>query len=122
MPAIGAPVGRRLRLIYTISALFAGVAGALLAQTTQFVGIDVLSFNRSADILIMLVIGGIGWLYGGLLGATLFIVTQDVLANINPIYWQFWLGLILVLLVFFAPGGLVGTLLDFCAGLRKVPT
>ena len=122
MPAIGAPVGRRLRLIYTISSLFAGVAGALLAQTTQFVGIDVLSFNRSADILIMLVIGGIGWLYGGLVGATLFIVVQDVLANINPIYWQFWLGLILVLLVFFAPGGLVGALLDFRPSMRKMQT
>ena len=70
----------------------------------------------------MLVIGGIGWLYGGLVGATLFIVVQDVLANINPIYWQFWLGLILVLLVFFAPGGLVGALLDFRLSMRKMQT
>jgi branched-chain amino acid transport system permease protein len=119
MPAIGAPVRQRLRMIYTISSFFAGIAGALLAQTTQFVGIDVLSFNRSADIVIMLVIGGVGWLYGGLVGATLFIVVQDILANINPIYWQFWLGLILVLLVFFAPGGLVGTLTEFYLGARK---
>jgi branched-chain amino acid transport system permease protein len=118
MSAIGAPVRRRLRTIYTISSFFAGIAGALLAQTTQFVGIDVLSFNRSADIVIMLVLGGVGWLYGGLVGAALFIVTQDVLSNINPLYWQFWLGLLLVLLVFFAPSGLVNAFVGVHARLR----
>jgi branched-chain amino acid transport system permease protein len=118
MPAIGAPVRLRLRTVYTISSCFAGIAGALLAQTTQFVGIDVLSFGRSADLMIMLVLGGVGWLYGGFVGAALFIVAQDVLSNINPIFWQFWLGLLLVLLVFFARGGLVGTLVDLCTKLR----
>jgi branched-chain amino acid transport system permease protein len=118
MPAIGAPVRLRLRTVYTISSCFAGIAGALLAQTTQFVGIDVLSFGRSADLMIMLVLGGVGWLYGGFVGAALFIVAQDVLSNINPIFWQFWLGLLLVLLVFFARGGLVGTIVDLCTKLR----
>ena len=60
MPAIGAPVTRRLIAIYTISAAMAGVAGGLLAQTTQFVGLDVFGFPRSADLMIMLVLGGAG--------------------------------------------------------------
>jgi branched-chain amino acid transport system permease protein len=63
-------------------------------------------------------LGGVGWLYGGFFGAGLFIVAQDVLSNINPIFWQFWLGLLLVLLVFFARGGVVGTLVDLCTNLR----
>lgn len=118
MPAIGSPVSKRVRTVYTISSCFAGIAGALLAQTTQFVGIDVLSFVRSADLMIMLVVGGVGWLYGGFVGAAIFIVAQDQLSSINPIYWQFWLGLLLVLLVFLARGGLVGALVDIGSRLR----
>lgn len=101
--AIGIPVNRRLVVIYTVAAAYAGVAGALLAQTTQFVSLDVLSFQRSADVLLVLVIGGIGYLYGGLIGAVFFKVLQDVLADITPQYWQFWIGLILVVLVMIGP-------------------
>jgi branched-chain amino acid transport system permease protein len=97
--AIGVPVNRRLVAIYTVSAAYAGVAGALLAQTTQFVSLDVLAFHRSADVLLVLVIGGAGYLYGGLIGAVLFKVLQDILAGLTPQYWQFWIGLILVVLV-----------------------
>ena len=82
--------------VFTLAAAMAGVAGALLAQTTQFVGIDTLGFQRSAELLIILAFGGTGRLYGGLLGAAVFIVAQDVLAGINPVYWQFWLGAVLV--------------------------
>jgi branched-chain amino acid transport system permease protein len=81
-----------------------------LAQTTQFVGIDSLGFARSADLMIMLVLGGAGYLYGALIGAAVFMVLQDYLANLDPVYWQFWLGLLLVLLVLFARGGLMGIL------------
>lgn len=101
MPAIGAPVRWRLVAVYTVAAGIAGIAGALLAQTTQFVGIDTLSFQRSADLLIILVIGGAGRLYGGLIGSAIYMVAQDVLAGINPVYWQFWIGLLLVMLVLF---------------------
>ncbi|MHB2169365.1 branched-chain amino acid ABC transporter permease [Alsobacter sp. R-9] len=97
--ALGIPVGRRLVAVYTLSAAYAGVAGALLAQTTQFVSLDVLAFHRSADVMLVLVIGGVGYLYGGLIGAVVFKVLQDFLANITPQYWQFWIGLILVVLV-----------------------
>jgi branched-chain amino acid transport system permease protein len=108
MPAIGVSVPRKLVAVYTIGAAIAGVAGALLAQTTQFVGIDVLSFPRSAELMIMLVLGGTGYLYGAFIGAAVFMLLQDYLANLNPVYWQFWLGLLLVLVVLFARGGIMG--------------
>ena len=110
MPAIGADVGGRLVAVYTVSAAMAGVAGGLLAQTTQFVGLDVFGFPRSADLMIMLVLGGAGRLYGGLVGAAVFMVAHHWLSDLNPIYWQFWLGLLLVVVVLFARGGLLGAI------------
>jgi branched-chain amino acid transport system permease protein len=110
MPAIGAPVTRRLIAIYTISAAMAGVAGGLLAQTTQFVGLDVFGFPRSADLMIMLVLGGAGRLYGGLVGAAVFMVAHHFLSDLNPVYWQFWLGLLLVVVVLYARGGILGAI------------
>ena len=110
MPAIGAPVRWRLVAIYTAAAAIAGVAGALLAQTTQFVGLDVLAFNRSAELMIMVVLGGAGRLYGAIIGAAVFMVVQDYLSGINPVYWQFWLGLLLVVMVLFARGGILGAI------------
>jgi branched-chain amino acid transport system permease protein len=97
--AIGIGVNGRLIGIYTVGAVYAGVAGALLAQTTQFVSLDVLAFHRSADIMLILVIGGTGYLYGGMIGAVLFKLVQDWLANLTPQYWEFWIGLFLVALV-----------------------
>ncbi|WP_026871391.1 branched-chain amino acid ABC transporter permease [Inquilinus limosus] len=97
--AVGVPVARRLIGIYTLSAAYAAVAGALLAQTTQFVSLDVFDFHRSADVLLVLVIGGAGYLYGGPIGAVLFRFLQDWIAGITPQYWSFWLGAFLVLLV-----------------------
>lgn len=107
MPAIGTNVHRHLVVTLTISAGMAGVAGGLLAQTTQFVGLDSLSFHRSADVLIMLIIGGVGRLYGGLIGAAIFIVAHDILSTMNPVYWQFWLGLLLMVVVFASRGGVL---------------
>ena len=111
MPAIGASVNRKLIAAYTLGAIIAGIAGALLAQTTQFVGIDTLGFPRSAELLIMLVLGGTGYLYGALIGAASFMISQDYLANLNAVYWQFWLGLLLVIIVLFARGGIIGGLI-----------
>jgi len=108
MPAIGAPVRRHQVLIFTIAAGVAGIAGGLLAQTTQFVGLEVLGFPRSAELLIMLVLGGAGRLYGALIGAALFMVAQEYLSGLNPVYWQFWIGLLLVVVVLFARGGVTG--------------
>ena len=97
--AIGIPVASRLVAVYTIAAGFAGVAGALLTQTTAFCSLDVLSFDRSADLLLVLIIGGTGYLYGGLIGAVAFKLMQDWLAALTPQYWQFWIGLLLVVIV-----------------------
>jgi len=110
MPAIGAPVARRLRTVFTLGAAVAGIAGALLAQTTQFVGIDTLGFPRSAELMIMLVMGGTGRLYGGLVGAAIFMIAQDYLSGIDPVYWQFWIGFFLIVIVLFAHGGILGGL------------
>ena len=108
MPALGTPVRRRLVAVFTLSAGLAGIAGALLAQTTQFVGLEVLSFTRSAEVLLILVLGGTGRLYGALVGAPLFMLAQDYLSGLNPVYWQFWFGLLLVVIVLFARGGVLG--------------
>jgi branched-chain amino acid transport system permease protein len=96
---IGVPVGRRVVAIYTLSALYAGIAGALLAQTTMFVSLDVLAFHRSADVLLVLVLGGVGYLYGGLIGAIVFKLLQDAFSTLTPEYWMFWMGLVLVTIV-----------------------
>ena len=119
MPALGTPVNRRLVAVYTIGAAYAGVAGALLAQTTQFVSIDVLSFTRSAELMLILVLGGTGSLYGALLGTVAFMVAHHLLSGINPQYWQFWLGLLLVLVVLFARDGIVGGLRRVAARTRR---
>jgi branched-chain amino acid transport system permease protein len=119
MPAIGAPVRSRQVLVFTIAAGVAGMAGALLAQTTQFVGLEVLGFPRSAELLIMLVLGGAGRLYGALIGAALFMVAQEILSGLNPVYWQFWIGLLLVVVVLFARGGVLGAAQALFARLRR---
>jgi branched-chain amino acid transport system permease protein len=97
--AIGVPTSARLIAVYTIGAVYAGIAGALLAQTTQFVSLDVLAFHRSADVLLAVVLGGGGTLYGALIGAIVFRVAQDVLSGLTPQYWEFWIGFILVAVV-----------------------
>jgi branched-chain amino acid transport system permease protein len=97
--ASGVPPSRRLAAIYTLSAAYAGASGALLAQTTQFVSLDVLAFHRSADVMLVLIIGGTGYLYGGVIGAIGFKFLQDWLAALTPQYWQFWIGFILVAFV-----------------------
>ena len=95
---LGISPKRRIVVIYTISALYAGVAGALLAQTTSFVS-PVLAFHRSADVLLVLVMGGVGYLYGGIFGAIAFTLLRHWLSVITPQYWMFWIGLILVIIV-----------------------
>jgi branched-chain amino acid transport system permease protein len=97
--AIGVPVNRRLIAIYTLSAFYAGVAGALFTQTTALASLDVFAFERSADLMLVLVIGGTGYLYGGLIGAVVFKMLQEFFSSLTPQYWQFWIGLVLVVIV-----------------------
>jgi len=108
MPAIGAPSRAHLRKAYTIAAVMAGIAGALLTHTTSTVSLEVLSFGRSADVLVILILGGAGRLYGGIIGAIIYMVARDQFSGINPQYWYFWIGLLLVLVVMFLPNGILG--------------
>jgi branched-chain amino acid transport system permease protein len=119
MHALGTPVTRRLVGAYTLAAALAGIAGALLTETTQFVSLDVLSFGKSAEVLLMVVLGGAGTLYGSLLGALALIVAQYLLSGISPEYWQFWMGIAFIALVFLARGGLVGLVERTFSSLRR---
>ena len=115
--AIGVPVHRRLIAVYTLAAVYAGIAGGLLAQTTQYVSLDFLEFHRSADVMLVLIIGGAGYLYGGLIGAILFKLMQDWLANLTPQYWLFWIGLILVVFTLVGRERMTGGVASFMARL-----
>jgi len=119
MPAIGSPYRRRLQTIYTISAGIAGVAGALLTHTTETVSLDTLSFQRSADVVVMLVLGGTGSLYGGIVGAVIFLLARDQLAGMNPFYWYFWIGLMLMAVVLLMPRGILSGLQQIAARFRR---
>jgi branched-chain amino acid transport system permease protein len=110
MAAMGTPVRRRLVAAYAVSAGVAGLAGAVLAQTAQFVSLDVLAFQRSAEGLLMLLIGGLGALYGAVLGAAAFTLAHHLLAEMTPQFWEFWIGAAMVLLVMLGRGGMLGLL------------
>jgi branched-chain amino acid transport system permease protein len=97
--AIGIPVNRRLIAIYAVAAFYAGIAGALFTQTTALASLDVFAFEKSADLMLVLVIGGTGYLYGGLIGAVVFRMLQELFSTITPQYWLFWIGLVLVVIV-----------------------
>jgi len=110
MPAVGADSRAHIRKIYTIAAAIAGIAGAVIAQTTQTVSLEALSFERSADVLVMLVLGGAGRLYGGLVGAAIFMIARDQFSGIAPQFWYFWIGILLVTVVLVLPNGILGGL------------
>jgi branched-chain amino acid transport system permease protein len=122
MPAIGAPSRSHIRKIYTISAMIAGLAGAVLAQTTSTVSLGVLEFQRSAEVLIILVLGGAGRLYGGLVGAIVFMVARDQFSGIAPQYWYFWIGALLITVVMLLPNGILGGLAQLNARWRGGPS
>src|SRR5262245_19231916 len=118
MRAIGAESRAHIRKIYTISAVMAGVAGAILTQTTETVSLGVLDFQRSADVVVILILGGAGRLYGGLLGAIIFMVARDQFSGINPQYWYFPIGVLLIAVVLFLPNGILGGLSSLQASSR----
>jgi branched-chain amino acid transport system permease protein len=119
MPAIGAPIHAHIQTIYTIAAIIAGVAGALLAETTETVSLEALGFQRSADVLVMLILGGTGRLYGGLIGAAVYMVARDQFSGLNPQYWYFWIGLLLIAVVMLLPNGILGGLAQLARQLAQ---
>ncbi|MBL8377729.1 MAG: branched-chain amino acid ABC transporter permease [Burkholderiales bacterium] len=118
MEAIGAPVTARLVIVYTVSAVMAGIAGVLLTQTNQVVGLNVLGFELSGELMVMLILGGVGRLYGAFVGPIVFLIAQDFLAKQFPEYWFFGIGLLLVIVVLFARGGILGICDGVLAKLR----
>jgi branched-chain amino acid transport system permease protein len=121
MHAIGAPVYWRLVLVYTISTTLAGVAGALITQTNQFVGLNVLGFEAAGELLVMLVLGGVGRLYGAFVGPLVYLVAQDFLAKQFPEYWYLGIGAMLVVVVMFARGGILGIVDLLVRTVRRRP-
>ncbi len=120
MHAIGSPVHRRLVTVYSIAAGIAGVAGALFTQTNAYVTLTVFDFDNSAKVMIMLILGGTGRLYGAFLGAVVYMVLEDYFSKLSPTFWQFGIGLLLVLAVLFARRGLLG-LVEQAWGKRSKP-
>lgn len=118
MQAIGVPVRRRKLIAFAVSAALAGIAGGLSTQITQFVSLSVFGLEMAGAVLIVLVMGGRGRLYGAFVGAATYMILQDVLAKDDPVFWLFWIGLILIAVVLFAPGGLLG-LIERIASLRR---
>lgn len=119
MPALGAALRQHGALIFVISAAIAGIAGALLAESVQLVSLDSLDVNRSVEVLTMLIVGGTGVLYGGFVGAAVYTVIRSYLADLNPAYWYFWIGLLLVVVVVFTRNGVVGALSDGWEWLQR---
>ena len=108
MHAVGAPVRWRLVLCYTISAAIAGVAGGLWAEANQYVNLSTLGLDRAATVLIILVLGGYGRLYGAMVGAIAYMVLEHFLSKAYPTAWQLGLGLLLMAIALFARGGILG--------------
>ncbi len=119
MLMLGAPVEADVSKAFMLAAAFAGAAGALLTQTTQFVSPASLSFGRSTDVLVILIIGGTARLYGGFVGALVFLVLRDWLAALSPVYWYFWIGLLLVIVVSFFRKGILPSLETVMHKLRQ---
>lgn len=119
MHAIGSPVRRRLVLAYTISAAIAGVAGALFTQTNAYATLGVFDFDRSAGVMTILILGGTGRLYGAFVGGVVYMLFEDYLVKLSPEFWQFGIGLVLVLVVLFARRGIFGTFEDLGARLPR---
>ena len=108
MHAVGAPVRARLVIAYTISAALAGVAGALFAQTNAFVNLGVLGLERAAGVLIILILGGYGRLYGAFVGAIVYLLLEHTLAKAYPTAWQIGLGVTLMAVALYARNGILG--------------
>lgn len=119
MHSIGSPVHLRLVMVYTIAAGIAGIAGALFTQTNAYVTLTVFDFDNSAKVMVMLILGGTGRLYGAFVGAVIYMVLEDHLSKLSPTFWQFGIGLVLVLAVLFARRGLLGLLEDASRYLSK---
>ena len=109
MQAIGFPTFRYRLTAFVIAGTMAGLAGVLLANHTEFVNPDIMHWTRSGDLIIMVLLGGMGSLVGPIVGAMVFLLLEEFLSGVTE-YWQLIFGPILILVVLFARGGLLGFL------------
>jgi branched-chain amino acid transport system permease protein len=105
--ALGLPVRRYQTAAFTLSGLIAGFAGTLAAQHTQYISPALLHWTTSGEVLVMVILGGLGTLIGPVLGAAVLVLLRHELSELTR-YWGFWLGLFLVLVVMGGGRGLVG--------------
>lgn len=116
---IGVSIYPRLVAMYGVAGAVAGIGGALTAISTGVVGLDSVSFERSAEVLVMLVLGGAGHLWGALAGTVIFMIFEHIVAAANPFHWMTLVGLLLILIVVFAPRGLIEPVLSFWTKFRR---
>lgn len=119
MSLLGSSVRTKLTLAYTISAFIAGIAGALLAQTTEFVGLEVFSLETSIDAVVIVILGGVGHLYGAMIGAPVYLLIKDLSKEWNPHAWKIIIGGLLIFVMLFARGGVHGLLHTMSSKLRN---
>jgi len=105
MTAIGFPVFRYKLVAFTLAGALAGLAGALLANLGGFVSPALMQWGQSGMLMIMVILGGVGYLYGGVMGAVFFLMLEELLTHFT-IHWQLGLGAVLLLVVLVAPNGL----------------
>lgn len=105
MAAVGFDPYAHQLIAYVIAGMMAGLAGALLANHAEFVSPAYMSWQRSGDLIIMVVLGGMGTLYGAVLGAVAYLAMEDVLAGWTE-HWRVIFGPILILIVLYARGGI----------------
>jgi branched-chain amino acid transport system permease protein len=116
---IGVSIYPRLVAMYGVAGAVAGIGGALTAISTGVVGLDSVSFERSAEVLVMLVLGGAGHLWGALAGTVIFMIFEHVVAAANPFHWMTMVGLLLILIVVFAPRGLIAPVMSLWTKMTR---
>jgi len=116
---IGVSIYPRLVVMYGVAGAVAGIGGALTAISTGVVGLDSVSFERSAEVLVMLVLGGAGHLWGALAGTIIFMIFEHIVAAANPFHWMTLVGLLLILIVVFAPRGLIEPVLSLASRFKR---
>ncbi|MGM4916818.1 ABC transporter permease subunit [Tardiphaga sp. 813_E8_N1_3] len=116
---IGVSIYPRLVAMYGVAGAVAGIGGALTAISTGVVGLDSISFERSAEVLVMLVLGGAGHLWGALAGTIIFMIFEHIVAAANPFHWMTLVGLLLILIVVFAPRGLIEPVLSLASRFKR---
>jgi branched-chain amino acid transport system permease protein len=107
MEAIGYPTYRYKLACFAIGGAVAGLAGALLANQNSYVNPNLLYWTQSGTLMIMVILGGVGALYGGLIGAVVLLVLEEV-TSVYTIHWQLGVGIVLLAIVLFAPQGIAG--------------